>query len=67
MPRKRIEVLVCDRCEQPGAVFTVAYEDGVMEFVLCEKHEGPLRKLRDLKYGTWKPVVRRRTFEKKPV
>ena len=52
-------MLECDRCSQPGVEYRVMFdEEGFMEFILCEKHNGPLEKLRNLSYGTWR--------EKKP-
>lgn len=52
-------MLRCDRCSNEGTVYTVTFDDeGSREFVLCERHNGPLEKLRGLSYGTW--------HEKKP-
>lgn len=49
-------VLQCDKCTQPGIPYSVTFDgDGAMEFILCEKHNGPLEKLRGLDYGTWIP------------
>lgn len=55
MPRRQVEVLECDRCGNPGKPYMVQYDhEGTMEFILCEKHNGPLEKLKGLSYGTWK-------------
>lgn len=54
MPRETIQVLRCDRCSHEGTAYKVTFDDeGAMEFILCEKHNGPLEKLRGLAYGTW--------------
>lgn len=34
------------------------------EFILCERHSGPLVKLKDADYGTWKKRGRRPGFKK---
>lgn len=55
MPRKQIEVLQCDRCSNSGKAYTVVFDgEGSKEFILCEKHNGPLEKLREVPYGVWK-------------
>ena len=42
------------------------YEEGSKEFILCEKHNAPLEKLREVGYGTWrkKPGPRKRGITK---
>ena len=48
-------MLECDRCGNEGTAYTVTYDGyGVKEFILCEKHSGPLERLKDLSYGTWR-------------
>lgn len=70
MPRETVERLVCDRCGNEGTVYTVTFDDeGVKEFVLCEKHNGRLEQLRGLSYGTWhdkKPKRKRGIHKVKP-
>ena len=70
MPRETKIVLRCDRCNNEGAVYTVTFEDdGVKEFVLCERHNGRLEQLRGLSYGTWhdkKPKRKRGIHKVKP-
>jgi hypothetical protein len=46
--------LECDRCGSSGALYTIAYgEEGTLEFVLCDRHNSPLEKMKTLSYGTW--------------
>ena len=69
MPREQIEVLRCDRCTHEGLAYNVSFgDDGQREFVLCDKHNGPLEKLREVEYGTWvdQPTARKR-FKKTPL
>ena len=50
-------MLECDksRCRQEGEAYLVRFPDGTeREFILCEKHSGVFRELRDADYGTWK-------------
>lgn len=62
MPKETMIVLRCDRCSNEGHCYTVDFGDEqVKEFILCDKHSGPLEKLRGLDYGEWrKPRLRRR-------
>lgn len=64
MPRKTLVVMECDRCKNEGDLFEVKYPEGVKEFILCERHSGPLVKLKDADYGTWKKRGRRPGFKK---
>lgn len=60
-------MLECDRCGNEGTAYTVTYDgNGVKEFILCERHNGPLEKLRDLSYGTWREpkATRKRGIQK---
>ena len=61
MPRETRVVLRCDRCTAEGTPYVVTFDgDGAREFILCEKHNGPLEKLRALQYGTWKEPAKPR-------
>jgi hypothetical protein len=59
-------VLECDRCKNEGEQYELVFPDGqTKEFILCERHSGPLRKLREVDYGTWKR--KGRGFKKTPI
>lgn len=67
MARRTVEVLECDRCGAANSTaYTMVFPEGTKEFVLCEKHDTPLRRLRDATYGEWKTKEgpKRRTFKK---
>lgn len=54
-------MLRCDRCSQEGHCYVVDFGDEqVREFILCDKHSGPLEKLRLVEYGEWKTPKRPR-------
>lgn len=61
MPREQVEVLRCDRCSNSGTVYVVSFDaQGSKEFVLCDKHNGPLERLKGVDYGTWKDAPKKR-------
>lgn len=65
MARKTVEVLECDRCGNEGESYKVQFPDGeTREFILCDKHNAQLVKLRELPYGTWVSAKKRRAFKK---
>jgi hypothetical protein len=55
VPREQVEVLKCDRCGAAAKAYCVHFDedDKMREFILCDKHNGFLEKLRGLDYGTW--------------
>lgn len=62
-----MEELRCDRCSSSGTVYVVTFDqEGAREFVLCDKHNGPLERLKTVEYGTWKdaPKKRKRGIQK---
>lgn len=68
MPRRTLTVFECDksRCKQEGEAFLVRFPDGQeREFILCDKHSGVFKELREATYGTWKR--KGRGFKKTPI
>lgn len=55
MPKKTVVIMQCDRCKDEGEQYEVKFPDGqVKEFILCGRHSGPLQKLKEADYGTWR-------------
>lgn len=63
MARRSVVVLECDKCGaeiSPDNVYPVTFPEGVKEFMLCDKHNTQILRLRDADYGTWKKAPARR-------
>lgn len=68
MPRRTLVVMDCDKpkCRQEGDLYTVRFPDGQeREFILCDRHAGAFKTLREADYGTWKR--KGRGFRKTPI
>lgn len=42
-------------------MYVVTFDaEGAREFVLCDKHNGPLERLKAVEYGVWKDAPKKR-------